>query len=159
MSFDLVTDRNVSMFLDTYSFVMFRMTCRTHYSDSEAWKLRNDGVLLRMSTLNERKTLGLNYLMRYALQFQSPIGSMEWFQEIVNWLSYKISIKIVHSFIFQSCPDLVNVLRFGDLAHGPRMHWQRLVYRYEHVYKKRRWEYENALWDDMSCKKRRVFCY
>lgn len=159
MTFDLVADRNVSSFLDTRSFMMFRMTCRTHYDDSEAWEIRKSGVILHTSTLNDKKTLGLNYIMKYALMFDTPVGSTEWFQDIINWLDYKVSIRIVHSYIFQSYPDLMNVLSFSALAPGPRMHWQRLWNRYEHVYKKRRFMYDNAFWDDKSCKKRRVLCY
>lgn len=159
MTFNLVTDRNVSTFLDTRSFMMFRKTCRVHYDDAEAWRLRTRGVLIRVAKLNDKQTLGLNYLMKYALQFQAPIGSAEWFQNIVNWLDYKSSIKIVHSFMFHSRPSLMFLLDFAQLSPGPRMYWQRLWCRYERVYKKRQWDYENTRLDDKPYKKRRVLCY
>lgn len=159
MTFDLVSDRNVSAFLDTYSFVMLRTTCRTHYDDAEAWELRNKGVLLRVKSLNPKQTLGLNYIMKYALLLPSAVGTAEWFQDIVNWIHFKCSIKIVHSFFFHSHPNLVHMLRFGDLSPGPRMHWQRLWCRYERVYKKRALDYTNTLWDVEPVKKRRVLCY
>lgn len=159
MTFDLVTDRNVCSFLDTRSFVMFRKTCRTHYDDTEAWDIRSKDVLLRVPGLNTRQILGLNYLMKYALQFEVPVGSTAWFQCIVNWLNYKSSIKMLHSFMFHSNPNIMFVLDFSGVAPAPKMYWQRLWCRYEHVYKKRRWEYENSRLDDIYTKKRRILCY
>jgi len=155
MSFDLVTDRNVCGYLDTRSFVMFRITCRTHYKDDEAWFLRSKSGILNVPSLNVKQTLGLNYLMKYALLFKSPVGSTEWFQDIINWLDNKSSIKIVHSFIYNSSPDLMFRLDFHLLSLGVRVHWERLWCRYKRVYKKRKWEYENF---DVR-KKRQILCY
>ena len=155
MPFDLVSDRNVCTYLDTRSFVMFRIVCRTHYDDMEAWALRASCGVLCVPSLNKRQTLGLNYLMQYALLFESSIGSVEWFQEIINWLDYNSSIKIVHSFIYNSSPDLMFRLDFHLLSLGVRVHWERLWCRYKRVYKKRKWEYENF---DVR-KKRQILCY
>jgi len=159
MTFDLVTDRNTCPLLDTRSFVMLRTTCRTHYRDDEAWRLRTRDVLLRVSTLTPRQTLGLNYLYKYALQFDAPVGSTEWFQNIVNWLDFKSSIRIVHSFMFETRPKLLYSLDFGTLSPGPRMLWQRLWCRYERVYKKHMKKRKSDLFDVVPCKKRRVLCH
>jgi len=157
MTFDLVSDRNVCPYLDTRSFVMFRLTCKTHYNDEEAWSMRSSGGVLNVPSLNQKQTLGLNYLMKYALMFESPIGSSEWFQEIVNWLEYKISIKILHSFIFNSYPNLMFQLSFCRLTPGAKFHWERLWCRYERVYKIHKWKYENS--EFHVRKKRRILCY
>ena len=123
MTFDLVSDRNVCNYLDTRSFVMFRMTCNTHYRDDEAWFLRSKRGILNIPLLNKKQNLGLNYLMKYALLFDSPVGSTEWFQEIVNWLDYNSSIKIVHSFMFTSSPNLMFKLDFHLLSLSARLYW------------------------------------
>ena len=159
MTFSLVADRNVSSFLDTYSFVMLRKTCRTHYHDAEAWSWRTKGVLVRMAKLNDKQTLGLNYLMKYALMFDAPIGSAEWFQHIVNWLEYNISIKLVHSFILHSNPQVMFSLQFGQLCSRRKMYWQKLWCRYERVYKKRKYQYELVGSHDFCPQKRRILCY
>ncbi len=155
MTFDLVSDINVCSYLDTYSFCMFRRTCKTHYNDEESWYLRCSGCILNVPTMDNKQTLGLNYLMKYALLFESPFGSTEWFQEIVNWLEYKSSIKIVQSFIFNSSPNLMSQLSFYRLSPSARMCWERLWCRYERVYKIRKWKYVNT---DVR-KKRRILCY
>lgn len=157
LAFDLVSDRNVCQYLDTRSFVMFRITCRTHYDDDEAWSIRGSGGILNVPSLNKRQTLGLNYLMKYALFFESPVGSTEWFQEIVNWLEYKISIKILHSFMFKSSPNLMFQLKFHKLTPRARICWERLWCRYERVYKIHKWKYENS--ESHVRKKRRILCY
>jgi len=157
MTFNLVSDRNVCPYLDTRSFVMFRITCRTHYNDEEAWSIRSSGGVLNVPSLKKREALGLNYLMKYALMFESPIGSSEWFQEIVNWLEYKISIKILHSFIFSTAPNLMFQLSFRRLTPSARFHWERLWCRYERVYKIHKWKYENSQFHVR--KKRRILCY
>ena len=64
MTFDLVSDRNVCLYLDTRSFVMFRITCRTHYNDEEAWSMRSSGGVLNVPSLKKREALGLNYFMK-----------------------------------------------------------------------------------------------
>lgn len=157
MIFDLVSDRNVCPYLDTRSFCMFRIACKTHYNDEEAWSMRSSGGVLNVSSLNQKQTLGLNYLMKYALMFESPIGSTEWFQEIVNWLEYKISIKILHSFMFITAPNLMFQLSFRRLTPSARFHWERLWCRYERVYKIHKWKYENSQFHVR--KKRRILCY
>ena len=157
MTFDLVSDRNVCTYLDTRSFVMFRITCRTHYNDDEAWSMRSSRGVLNVPSFNTKQTLGLNYLMKYALLFKSPTGSTEWFQEIVNWLEYKTSIKILHSFIFNSYPNLMFQLHFHKLGPSARFHWERLWCRYERVYKIHKCKYENA--EFHVRKKRRILCY
>ena len=157
MTFDLVSDRNVCLYLDTRSFCIFRITCRTHYNDEEAWSMRSSRGILTVPSLNQKQTLGLNYLMKYALMFESPVGSPEWFQEIVNWLEYKISIKILHSFMFNSSPNLMFQLQFHKLSAGARIHWERLWCRYEQVYKIHKWKYENS--EFHVRKKRRILCH
>jgi hypothetical protein len=157
MSFDLVSDRNVCSYLDTYSFCMFRVTCKTHYNDEEAWSIRSSRGILNVPSLNHKQTLGLNYLMKYALMFESPTGSTSWFQEIVNWLEYKISIKIFHSFIYNSAPNLMFQLHFHKLSPSAKFHWERLWHRYQRVYKIRKWNYENSQFNVR--KKRRILCY
>lgn len=157
MTFDLVADINVCSYLDTYSFCMFRRTCRTHYNDEDAWSLRCSGGILNVPSLNRKQTLGLNYLMKYALMFSSPVGSPEWFQEIVNWLEYKISIKILHSFISNSTPNLMFQLHFHKLRPSAKLHWERLWHRYQQVYKIHKCKYENSEFHVQ--KKRRILCY
>ena len=58
MPFDLVSDRNVCTYLDTRSFVMFRIVCRTHYDDMEAWALRASCGVLCVPSLNKRTNIG-----------------------------------------------------------------------------------------------------
>jgi len=111
--------------------------------------------ILNVPALNVKQTLGLNYLMKNALLFKSLVGSTEWFQEIVNWLGNKSSIKIVHSFIYNSSPNVMFQLEFHLLSPSVRLHWERLWCRYERVYKKRKWEYENF----NVRKKRQILCY
>lgn len=119
--------------------------------------MRSSRGILTVPSLNQKQTLGLNYLMKYALMFESPVGSPEWFQEIVNWLEYKISIKILHSFMFNSSPNLMFQLQFHKLSAGARIHWERLWCRYEQVYKIHKWKYENS--EFHVRKKRRILCH
>lgn len=157
MPFDFVSDRNVCTYLDTRSFVMFRIVCKTHYNDMEAWALRASCGILCVPSLNPRQTLGLNYLMQYALLFESSIGSVEWFQEIVNWLDYNISIKLLHTFLLNSAPNMIFKLDFHKLSLSTRLRWERLWCRHVRVYKIRKWNYENSNFN--ARKKRRILCY
>jgi len=119
--------------------------------------MRSSRGILNVPSLNQKQTLGLNYLMKYALTFESLAGTPEWFQEIVNWLEYKISIKILHSFIFNSSPNLMFQLQFQKVSARARIHWERLWYRYARVYKIRKLNYDNSEFHVQ--KKRRILCY
>ena len=157
MTFALVVDHNVSTFLDTHPFTSFRKTCKTHYHDCEAWFVRAKHSVLHLTQLSDRENIGLNYLMSWALHFRVQVGTSDWFQQIVNWLEYKRSIQIMHIFILHSNPYLFKILNFGDLSARRRFTWERRMFRYGHVYKSRKWEYDCD--DDIVCKKRRLVCY
>ena len=161
--FDLVTDRQVSSFLDTNDFVALRKTCRTHYHDKEAWQLRTRYFPIHMHYKHPRQKLALHYLLTWALRFPEPIGSLEWYQQIVSWLKYRVSIKLIHSFFLQQeCPYL-DQLDLSDVSPGPRILWQSLWARHKrkhlwHRYKGLYKTGEEDLYGEQACKRRRTGC-
>lgn len=92
-------DRGVCRFLEIRDFVSFRLISRRHYHDQEAWRIQSLQFPLNISRLNVKKKIALHYLLKWACQFPQPIGSIEWYQNIILWLQHNISIKIMSSFL------------------------------------------------------------
>ena len=157
-----IIDRRVSDFLETRSFVMLRRTCKTHYEDQEAWSLKVTMATIQFDTLNTKETLGLNYLMNWALKLFQNTGSTEWFQEVVNWLEYKISIQIMHTFLLNTNPMSMYSLNVSKLSLRRKLLWSKLFYLNENVYKKHKRKYEEYEFKDVAprpAKKSRILCY
>jgi hypothetical protein len=148
---NLVIDRQVSEFLHTRCFVMFRSVCKTHHEDKEAWDLRANKSLVYCGQ-SAKKTLGLNFLLSRALVFYDTDVS-KWLSNIVQWVRYKISINIMHNFIYHHCPVFLYSMDLSHLSLRRRFIWERLWCRNENVYK------TLHLSQDGTNKKRRVLCY
>lgn len=148
---NLVIDRQVSEFLHTRCFVMFRSVCKTHHEDAEAWNLRANKSLVHCGQ-SAKKTMGLNFLLAKALVFYDTDIS-KWLENIVQWVRYKISINIMHHFMFHHDPMFLYSMDLSHLSLRRRFIWERLWCRNENVYKTLR------LSHDGTNKKRRVLCY
>lgn len=135
----LVVDRNVSEYLATVDFVALRRTCRTMYLDDDAWNLRVKHLPINAS--NAKHKLGLHYLLQWSLKLTSEIGSDTWFQEIADWLEYKISIRIMHSFILTQSPLFLMTVDLSRMSSRQRIQWLRLAHRYRRLYKPKALEY------------------
>ena len=133
MKFSLPVDRHVSSYLSIQDFVQFRKSCRVLYCDEEAWTLRARG--LHMNKENPRETLALNYLLQWSMKLPARLGSNEWYQEIVNWLQYYVSIKLIHSFIRNQHFDFLYSMDLSQLSSSQRLMWLRLWHRYGRLYK------------------------
>lgn len=129
----LVVDRNVSEFLSVYDFVQFRKTCRLFYADDEAWQRRAKHLPIHNN--DPKKRIGLHYILRWSTQWNVIPGSLLWYQRIVNWLQYKISIKIVFSFIRSQNVRILKKLNFEQLSARQRWHWEYLCHRNQRLFK------------------------
>ena len=146
-----VIDRRVCPFLDTRSFTMFRTTCTAHNEDSEAWDLRASSSIVHCCQ-SSKKTIGLHFLLSRAISFYDSDNQL-WLRSIVNWVRYKISIKIMYHFILHYYPDFLSSMDMSRLSLRRRFIWERLWCRNENVYKTLR------LCHDGVNKKRRILCY
>jgi len=132
MKFSLPVDRHVSSYLSTQDFVQFRKSCTVLYRDEEAWSLRAKG--LPMNKKNAREKIALNYLLQWSLKLPARLGSNEWYQEIVNWLQYYVSIQLIHSFIRIQHFDFLYSMDLSQLSSSQRLMWLRLWHRYGRLY-------------------------
>lgn len=153
--FSLVADRNVSGFLDAVSFVSLRRTCKTHYEDHDAWTIRVHGRHKKDSLKNVRETLALRYLLSWAARFPDPKWSVEWFQRVVDWLEYKVSIKLFHSLIIDRESNLLCKLNLCRVSSKQKIIWWKvhMACHNSRVYKRLRCE-SDVLWS----RKRRRKC-
>ena len=133
MIFTLPVDRHVSSFLSTLDYVQFRKSCRILYYDKEAWSLR--AKHLPVYSKDAREQLGLHYLLQCSMKLSSRPFSCEWYQEIVNWLEYSVSIKLIHSFIRTHHFDFLYSMDLSHLSAARRFIWLRLWHRYGRLYK------------------------
>ena len=133
MKFTLPVDRHVSSYLTAVDFVQFRMSCRVLYRDEEAWSLR--AQKLPIYRKNPREKIALHYLLKWAMKFHSRLGSTEWYQQIVNWLEYRVSIKLIHSFIRTQNFNFLYSMDLSELSPARRIIWLRLWHRYGRLYK------------------------
>ena len=129
---DAIVDRNVSGFLTIHEFVQYRKTCKELYNDQEAWQIRSQHLPLYVN--NPKHKLGLHYLLKWSTMWEDTPGSVEWYQRLVDWLEYKVSIKIIFSFI-----------RSQKLSFFPQMDWANLSCRQKH------------LWEFIYFRNRRLF--
>lgn len=146
-----IIDRCVCPFLDTRSFAMFRIVCTTHANDNEAWDLRASTSFIHCC-LTSKKTVGLHFLLSRAISFYD-VDNERWLRSIINWVRYKISIKIMYRFILHYYPDFLCCMDTSQLSLRRRFIWERLWCRNENVYKTLR------LCHDGVNKKRRILCY
>jgi hypothetical protein len=142
MSFPLPIDRGVSRFLSTIDFITLRRTSLTHYNDKEAWRIYCRKMPLNFPGLSDRKKVGLHYLLGWALKFPAPCGSHDWFQMIVNWLTFKSSIKIIYTFLFHFSREFLLDLDIGHMTARQRFIWLRLYHRNSRVFKRQTLEYD-----------------
>lgn len=138
MTVAIPVDRHTCTFLTTREFVMFRKTCRDMYNDEEAWSIRTMSLPIRMPSLGPRHLLGLHYLLRWAIQLGSPIGSRAWVQSIAEWLDYKVSIQIVHSFFLTQSRDILSDIDMTRLSSRQQFLWEWLSHRSGRLYKRKR---------------------
>ena len=129
-SFPAVVDRTISSFLDTVSFVRVRSICRVHWSDQEAWALYAKHIGLSPSLGATKRTIALHSLVTRAKRFGERAGTLEWYQCVVNWLRYRTSIQLIHSFFFRSNTLLFSKMQLWCIPSGQRLLWQRLWDRY-----------------------------
>ena len=130
MNFGLVVDRGVSCFLSIRDFMVLRKTCHTLYDDTEAWQERANSLPVQLKRLNAKQTIGLHYLLGWSLQLNTRLGSLDWFKQLIQWLSYKVSIKILFVFLSsQSTEYLLRALDDVNLSSSQRLSWQYYVHR------------------------------
>lgn len=130
MSISLVVDRGVSSFLYIRDFMSLRRTCKTLYDDSEAWQKRAYSLPIQLKKLDDKKTIGLHYLLGWSLKLNAYPGSLDWYKQMIQWLSYKVSIRIL--FVFLSSYSNENLLRALDdvnLNSSQRLSWQYYIHR------------------------------
>ena len=99
-SFKCIVDRRTSQFLNIRDFVNLRLVCKTHYNDDDAWRIKAIDFPMNINTLNSKEKIALHYLLKMSYQFTEPIGSLQWYNNIVTWLQHNVSIKIMSSFLF-----------------------------------------------------------
>ena len=130
MNFNLVVDRGVSCFLSTHDFMVLRKTCHMLYNDAEAWQERANTLPVQLKRLNAKQTIGLHYLLGWSLQLNTRLGSLDWFKQMIQWLSYKVSIRILFVFLSsQSNEYLMRALDDVNLGSSQRLYWQYYVHR------------------------------
>jgi hypothetical protein len=150
-SFPAIVDHLVSDFLGTHSFITLRSICHTHYVDPESWSRRTLLLPIQVSSLNMRERIALHYLLTWSLQFQEEMGSVLWYNRVVEWLEYSASIKIMHTFFLNQpkfTSQYVEHLDLSGLSSRRRFLWQRLWHRYRGLYKRKR-----TVDDGPSCKR------
>lgn len=136
----LVVDRNVSPFLDLYSFIQMRKTCKTLHNDDEAWTLR--GKDLPVAACNPRHKIGLHYLLQWSLHLPEVPGSIQWYQRLVNWLEYKISIRIMFQFICSQNESFLKNMDVSEMSSKQRWQWEYLSRRKRALFKPSAIEYD-----------------
>ena len=148
-SLPLVIDRGISRYLDMVDFVSFRRTCRCHYNDLEAWSIRSSNLPVRISFLNNREIIALHYLLQCSMQFPYQIGTKIWYQQIVDWLEYNSSIRIMSLFFIE-----MNFIDFdlSNVSVRKRYLWLKQNHRYQsqRVYKIENITYYNDIYECCS---------
>ena len=155
-SFKCIVDRRTSQFLNIRDFVNLRLVCKTHYNDDDAWRIKAIDFPMNINTLNSKEKIALHYLLKMSYQFTEPIGSLQWYNNIVTWLQHNVSIKIMSSFLFHQ-----SITNF-DLSHlclRRRFVWQRQfhcknILLKNRIRKRKREVDEYKLEDEYSSKKR-----
>ena len=143
MSFPLSVDRGVCNFLTTVDFMSLRTICKTHYYDKEAYDyFYQDQVHICIPKFSVRQKIGLNYLLTWALELNAPIGSHNWFQMIVNWLTYRSSIKIMYKFLFHFCRRFLLEMDLSSINTASRFIWMRLTHRNSRLFKRLALDYD-----------------
>ena len=145
----LCVDRNVSSFLPVYDFVQLRRTCHTLYDDDEAWLLRARTVSPIVQ--NPKRQLGLHYILSWASKLPCDEGSHEWYQQLVEWLQHKVSIKIIHDFIRSKNLMFLDTMNLKNMSSSQKYHWRFLWHRYRRLYKPTCLEH-----DERPCKRYKV---
>jgi len=137
-----IVDTNVSGFLRTYDFVQYRKTCRELYYDQEAWRIRAknlpDLYHLRPSAIHvndPKHKMGLHYLLKWSRTWEVRPGSIEWLQKMVNWLQYKISIKILLSFVRSQKLDFFERIDWSHLSCRQKTLWEFMCFRNPALFK------------------------
>jgi len=154
--FKCIVDRRISEFLNIRDFVNLRSICKTHYDDSEAWKIKAISFPMNVNTLNSKEKIALHYLLKISSQFTEPIGSLQWYNNIVTWLQHNVSIKIMSSFLFHQSITSVNL---SHLCLRRRFVWQRQfhcknILLKNRIRKRKREVDDYKLEDEYSSKKR-----
>ena len=154
--FKCIVDRRTSEFLNIRDFVNLRSTCKTHYNDDDAWKIKAIAFPMNVNTLNSKEKIALHYLLKMSSQFTEPIGSKQWYNNIVTWLQHNVSIKIMSSFLFHQSITSVNL---SHLCLRRRFVWQRQfhcknILLKNRIRKRKREVDDYKLEDEYSSKKR-----
>ena len=155
MCFPEPVDRNVSSFLTIVDFISFRKTCKVHYHDKEAFEIRSKYMPFTSADLDAKKTIALHYLISWALRFKERIGSMAWYQRIVDWLQYKPSIEIMYLFFCKQNLDFLFEINLSKLCSRRRFIWWRLWHRDERLHKERLFKpcFNNENWNERPTKR------
>ena len=136
MSFPLVVDRGICRYLPVIDFLSFRRISKENYNDSVAWKIYTLKLPLNYDGLSYKKKLGLHYLLSWALHFEESVGCNGWLQRIVDWVDYKVSIRLIYSFIFNFRRDFLYYMDISRLSGRQRFTWLRLASRNSRVFKR-----------------------
>ena len=155
-SFKCIVDRRTSQFLNIRDFVNLRLVCKTHYNDDDAWRIKAIDFPMNINTLNSKEKIALHYLLKISYQFTEPIGSLQWYNNIVTWLQHNVSIKIMSSFLFHQSITSVNL---SHLCLRRRFVWQRQfhcknILLKNRIRKRKREVDDYKLEDEYSSKKR-----
>ena len=154
--FKCIVDRRISEFLNIRDFVNLRSVCKTHYNDDDAWRIKAIDFPMNINTLNSKEKIALHYLLKISSQFTEPIGSLQWYNNIVTWLQHNVSIKIMSSFLFHQSITSVNL---SHLCLRRRFVWQRQfhcknILLKNRIRKRKREVDDYKLEDEYSSKKR-----
>ena len=130
-------DRRVCCFLTTIDFMSLRRTSKEQYYDEEAYFIFSRHMPICMNDFKMREKIGLHYLLNWSLQLNGKVGKIKWIQNIVDWLSFPISIKIMFRFFKQNCTDFLLNIDFSNVGTCQRFIWLKLCYIKSQVFKRK----------------------
>lgn len=142
MCLPFVVDRGVCRFVSIVDFLSLRCTSKNCYGDEEAYCIYSKSMPLSVVGLVSREKIGLHYLLGWALNFEEVVGSYCWYQRIVNWLSFRSSIKIMFRFLLQCACEFLFEMDLGQLSTCQRLIWLRFSYKNSRVFKRVTFDHE-----------------
>jgi len=132
-----VIDRGLCRFLTTIDFISLRRTSKEQYFDEEAYLIFSRHMPIYMIELNPREKIGLHYLLSWSLQLDGDIDKIEWVQNIVDWLTFPISIKIMFHFFNKNCTDFLMNIDLSNVNACQRFIWLKKCHRKSRVFKRK----------------------
>tara|TARA_B110000908_G_scaffold172290_2_gene238833 strand:- start:7575 stop:8084 length:510 start_codon:yes stop_codon:yes gene_type:complete len=132
-----VVDRGLCRFLTTMDFMSLRRTSKKHYSDNEAYLIFSRWMPVHITELTPREKIGLHYLLGWSLQLDGDIDKIEWVQNIVDWLTFPISIKIMFNFFNKNCTFFLMNIDLSNVNACQRFIWLKLCHKKSRVFKRK----------------------